>query len=94
MTKLMANAVYCAIQWKLSIADSWGAGSPEREKALAEAETFRKVLKRGGYGEPQIDGTPISIYEIAAMADAPQPLCRCTAPAGFQICDVCGGLIK
>lgn len=67
-SRLIVAALYRAIQWEESVADSWGSGTPEHAAAQAKAEEFRALLKKKGFAEPAITGTPVSVQEIARRA--------------------------
>jgi len=44
------QALYDAIGWQEGLANAWAAGSPERQEALDQIKSYRRILKRR-YGE-------------------------------------------
>ena len=62
--RLLADALYDAIQWRESLAEAWPAGTPERAAALAKAAEYRKALNVRGYREPSLGGQMVSILDL------------------------------
>ena len=63
-SKLMASALYDAIQWRDSLAGANGYDSEEGKRNMQKVIHYRQLLNEMGYSEPEITGESISIWDV------------------------------
>ena len=75
----LRRALYDAIEWRQSYAESWSTGEPERVKAEAQVAEYRRLLLKR-YGDDRTPGESrmknaklVSIFEIVARPIADEP---------------------
>ena len=64
-TKLVIDALFCAIKWQRSLVDVCPIDSEERITETAKLNEFIGLLKKKGYKEWEPTGTMITIQELS-----------------------------